>query len=89
MNNIDREKIIFILGNLKQSEKTSILMQRIQDMNDIEFEKFCEENDCSMFSEIFEIGTKHKDTTLNWCLKQTNVKLLMFENVFYFNYLKQ
>ena len=46
-------------------------------------EKFCEENDCSMFSEIFEIGIKHKDTTLNWCLKQTNVKLLMFENVFY------
>ena len=46
-------------------------------------EKFCEENDCSMFSEIFEIGTKHKDTTLNWCLKQTNIKLLMFENVFY------
>ncbi len=46
-------------------------------------EKFCEKNDCSMFSEIFEIGIKHKDTTLNWCLKQTNVKLLMFENVFY------
>ena len=46
-------------------------------------EKFCEENNCSMFSEIFEIGTKHKDTTLNWCLKQTNIKLLMFENVFY------
>ena len=45
--------------------------------------KFCEENDCSVFSEIFEIGIKHKDTTLNWCLKQTNVKLLMFENVFY------
>ena len=44
MNNIDREKIIFILGNLKQSEKTLILMQRIQDMNDIEFEQFCEEN---------------------------------------------
>ena len=44
MNNIDKEKIIFILGNLKQSEKTSILMQRIQDMNDIEFEQFCEEN---------------------------------------------
>ncbi len=46
-------------------------------------EKFCKENDCSMFSEIFEIGTKHKDTTLDWCLKQTNVKLLTFENVFY------
>ena len=25
MNNIDREKIIFILGNLKQSEKCSII----------------------------------------------------------------
>lgn len=46
-------------------------------------EKFCEENDCSMFSEIFEIGTKHRDITINWCLKQTNVKLLTFENVSY------
>lgn len=46
-------------------------------------EKFCKENDCSMFSEIFEVGVKHKDTTMEWCLNQTNVKLLTFENVFY------
>lgn len=29
---------------MKQSEKSSILMQRIQNMNDMEFEQFCEEN---------------------------------------------
>lgn len=46
-------------------------------------EKFCKENDCSMFSEIFEVGVKHKDTTMEWCLKQMDVKLLTFENVFY------
>lgn len=32
------------MGNLKQSKKSSILMQRIQNMNDMEFEQFCEEN---------------------------------------------
>ena len=46
-------------------------------------EKFCEENDCSMFSEIFEPSVKHSASTLNYCLEQTNVKLLMFENVPY------
>ena len=44
MDNIDRKKIIFMLGNLKQSEKSSILMQMLQNMNDIEFEQLCEEN---------------------------------------------
>lgn len=46
-------------------------------------EKFCEENDCSMFSEIFEPCIKHSASTLNYCVEQADVKLLMFENVPY------
>ena len=46
-------------------------------------EKFCKENDCSMFSEIFEPRVKHLASTLNWCIEQADVKLLMFENVSY------
>ena len=46
-------------------------------------EKFCKENDCSMFCEIFEPCVKHLSSTLNWCVEQADVKLLMFENVPY------
>lgn len=45
--------------------------------------KFCEENDCSMFSEIFEPSVKHLASTLNYCIEHANIKLLMFENVPY------
>ena len=46
-------------------------------------EKFCEENDCFMFSEIYEPSVKHLASTLNYCIEQANIKLLMFENVPY------
>ena len=46
-------------------------------------EKFCKENDCSMFNEIFEPCVKHLVSTLDWCIEQANVKLLVFENTSY------
>lgn len=45
--------------------------------------KFCKENDCSIFSEIFKTNIEHSWSTLSYCLDKLNIKPIYHKTVIY------
>ena len=45
--------------------------------------KFCEENDCSLFSEIFGTSVDHNRNTLNFCMDNLGIELIPYKTVLY------
>lgn len=45
--------------------------------------KFCKENDCSIFSEIFKTNIEHSWSTLSYCLDKLNIKPIYHKSVIY------
>lgn len=45
--------------------------------------KFCKENDCSLFSEIFGTRVEHSWSTLSYCMDKLNIELINHKSVLY------
>lgn len=45
--------------------------------------KFCEENDCSLFTEIFGTSVEHNRKTLDFCMDNLGIKLINYKTVLY------
>ena len=45
--------------------------------------KYCEENDCSLFTEIFGTSIDHSRKTLDFCMDNLGIKLINYKTVLY------
>ena len=46
-------------------------------------EKYCKENNCSLFTEIFGTSTDHSRKTLDFCMDNLGIKLINYKTVLY------